>query len=184
MYIRLYMCPQFACLQVVSLPYLSLVSVVLKSGVITWITHPHTWNICIFRKVKINWGHLAMMMSWNIFGEIFGQISSSRFPKKVVMSLENFILYPIKLHILGFDTFPLHFVIETVVRGGVIHLRGFVWLWVAHVLQGGSDWFTSLGIVWQCHHVCLRWWWQSLNYFAFGMESFIVLLGVVELFWS
>ena len=41
--------------------------------------------------------NLMMMMRWKMFGEITSRIRSYRFTKDVVMSLENYILNPIKI---------------------------------------------------------------------------------------
>lgn len=70
---------------------------ILVSRVLAWITHPLTWIIWILRTVEIHWVNLMMMMRWKMFGEITSRIRSYRFTKDVVMSLENYILNPIKI---------------------------------------------------------------------------------------
>ena len=91
-----------------------------------------------------------------MFGEIVGQISCSKFQKNVVISLQNSILYPIKAHIHGFGVFLLYFVADNAIYGAVFRIHGCCWLWVAHFLQGGSNWFAIFLVVGQHPHFCLH----------------------------
>ena len=63
-------------------------------------------------------------MRWMVFGEIFGNNCSARFPKDVVMTLTNSILYPIKTHIHGFCEFLIHFVVDDTICGVFVSFHG------------------------------------------------------------
>ena len=74
--------------------------------------------------VQIYWAHLAMILRWMMFGEIFGQIGFFCFIKHVVMSLLGLILYPIEPHICFFGRFScmvlssIPYMVELYVRMG------------------------------------------------------------------
>ena len=118
------------------LPCLSLTSVMLLIGFLTWIKQPLTCIIFISLTVEIHWAHFLMMMRKMMFGELFGQISFFRFPKSVIMSLANSIFYSIKVYIYSFGAFFLYFVVNNSIY--------FV-----------ADNSISFGVV--CLHVCGRW---------------------------
>ena len=100
--------------------------------------------------------HFLMMMRQTMFGEIGIQISYVRFPKDVLMSLSNSILYSIKSHIHGFCELLLHLVVDDNFHSGVLILRGCGRLGVAHFFRGGSDWFTVFVVVEQFPHFYLH----------------------------
>ena len=123
------------------------ISVVLLDNILYWISHPWTWINCILKTVGVHWAHLEMTTRQTMFGEIFFQISSYRFPKDAITVLENSILYPIKTHIHGFCTFLMHLVVNDDPGSWFISLNGGCWLGIAHLFKGCYYWFICLGIV-------------------------------------
>ena len=82
-----------------------------------------------------------------IFGGIIIQISSARFPKDVVMALENSILDPEKTYIHGFGAILPHLIGDNSVRIWVVSLHGCGRLGAAQLFECCTDWFTGFGVV-------------------------------------
>jgi hypothetical protein len=82
--------------------------------------------------VKICASHGPVMGLRVVLGEVVGQVFVTTVPKNAKVVLLDPVLDPVKPHVHGFGPFLFKGVVRDSRSGGVIHLDGCGWLWVAH----------------------------------------------------
>ena len=116
-----------------------------------------------------------------MFGNIISQVCRVWFPKDMEMFLFDLMLNSIKAHVRGFWSFLAYCIACNFVCGGIVSLRGCIWLCVTHFLEGGMYRVCFLAILKKGSNFCFWGWYHHIfNYVWYCLYSAVCLSSVFE----
>ena len=118
---------------------------------------------------------IFIMLTWVIIFPIIAQLWVARSPLYSELILELPITQPTKTHIHWFCCFHMDVLIDPPICGRIVHMWGFWWLWMAHILQGYTYWHCIILIDENCSQLRFSGWWHDFLYDLVDIQDLTIV---------